>query len=282
MYIYKNAAYEEGATLVKIEKLSENQIRCTLNKDDLETRQLRLSELAYGNEKAQELFRDMIQQASYECGFEAQDIPLMIEAIPVSAETLVLIITKVQEPEELDTRFSQFTPDGDTVYDDEDDDSDEPYEEPVLDVSEGSFTEVSPQPAKQTEEFVSFSQALPNISKKHSVSEPVSKEVFEKAKKINITKIFRFLSLDTFLSASIQISGIFQGQSHLYKNPADNSYYFILSKSGLSLESFNKVCNILSEYGKLCHMTYATLHYMKEHYELILSGNVIEDLACLS
>ena len=34
----------------------------------------------------------------------------MIEAIPVSAESIILIITKVEDPEELDTRFSKFAP----------------------------------------------------------------------------------------------------------------------------------------------------------------------------
>lgn len=267
---------------MKIEKLSENQIRCTLSKDDLETRQLRLSELAYGSEKAQELFHDMIQQASYEVGFEAQDIPLMIEAIPVSAETLVLIITKVEEPEELDTRFSRFTPDGDTIYDDYDDYyEDEFYEDPGTEVSEGNFHAALPL-SDNAEEFVPFSEALSKASEKNKISEPVSKEAFEKAKKANITKIFLFHTLDDLIAACVQISGIFKGQSLLYKNPADSSYYFILNKSGLSLEDFNRVCNIISEYGKLCRMTYATLHYMKEHYELIVSENTVLELAGLS
>lgn len=69
---------------MKIERLNENQIRCTLNKSDLASRQLKINELAYGSDKAKELFRDMMQQASYELGFEAEDTPLMIEAIPVS------------------------------------------------------------------------------------------------------------------------------------------------------------------------------------------------------
>lgn len=51
----------------------------------------------------------MMQQAAFEFGFEAEDIPLMIEAIP-SADSIVLIITKVEDPEELDTRFSKFAP----------------------------------------------------------------------------------------------------------------------------------------------------------------------------
>src|SRR5574344_507545 len=95
---------------MKIEKVNDHQIRCTLTKADLADRELKISELAYGTEKAKSLFRDMMQQASYQFGFEAEDIPLMIEAIPLSGDTIVLIITKVEDPEELDTRFSKFAP----------------------------------------------------------------------------------------------------------------------------------------------------------------------------
>ena len=99
---------------MKIEKLNDNQIRCTLTPADLADRHLKLSELAYGTEKAKALFRDMMQQASFDFGFEADDLPLMIEAIPASSDSLVLIITKVEDPEELDTRFSRFTSLADT------------------------------------------------------------------------------------------------------------------------------------------------------------------------
>ena len=104
---------------MKIEKVNENQIRCTLTREDLAERQIKLSELAYGTEKAKMLFRDMMQQAAYEFGFEADDIPLMIEAIPLSADTIILVITKVEYPEELDTRFSRFSdPDPEDLYED--------------------------------------------------------------------------------------------------------------------------------------------------------------------
>ena len=52
----------------------------------------------------------MMQQAAQEFGFEAENMPLMIEAIPSSSDSIVLIITKVEDPEELDTRFSKFAP----------------------------------------------------------------------------------------------------------------------------------------------------------------------------
>lgn len=67
---------------MKIEKINDNQIRCTLTKEDLLSREIKLSELAYGTEKAKSLFRDMMQQAAYEFGFEANDIPLVNRGNP--------------------------------------------------------------------------------------------------------------------------------------------------------------------------------------------------------
>ncbi|WP_273321389.1 adaptor protein MecA [Vallitalea guaymasensis] len=91
---------------MKIEKISNAQIRCTLNKTDLTKRQIKISELAYGTEKTQELFKDMMAQASVEFGFEADNVPLMIEAIPLSKESIMLIITKVDNPDELDDKLA--------------------------------------------------------------------------------------------------------------------------------------------------------------------------------
>ena len=108
--LYSSVRQNGKGCRMKIEKVNENQIRCTLTREDLASRELKISELAYGTEKAKTLFRDMMRQANCEFGFEAEDIPLMIEAIPLNAECIVLVITKVEDPEELDTRFSRFAP----------------------------------------------------------------------------------------------------------------------------------------------------------------------------
>lgn len=272
---------------MRIEKMNENQIRCTLGKEDLEHRQLHLSELAYGTEKARELFHDMMEQASYEYGFETQDAPLMVEAIPMSGETLVLIITKVEEPEELDTRFSQFTPDSDTAgIDDEYDEEgyyedifdEETYEPPV---SEGEFVTPGGDRVSVPEDFVPFSEALEGLSKPNQISEPVSKEAFEKAKKAELTRIFMFAGLEELIAGCGQIRPIYHGSSHLYKNPVSGDYYIVLKKSGHTLEEFNQVCSVLSEFGAMCRMTYATHQYFEEHYERIIWENAVQELAVL-
>ena len=56
---------KRGSDEMKIEKINDNQIRCTLTSEDLESRRIRLSELAYGSEKAKALFHDMMKQASH-------------------------------------------------------------------------------------------------------------------------------------------------------------------------------------------------------------------------
>ena len=104
---------QTGSDPMKIERINENQIRCTLSNFDLSVRNMNLGELAYGTEKARNLFREMIQRAANEVGFEAEDIPLMVEAIPMANESVMLIITKMEDPEELDTRFSKFSPEED-------------------------------------------------------------------------------------------------------------------------------------------------------------------------
>ena len=37
----------------------------------------------------------------------------MVEAVPVAPDSIVLIITRVEDPQELDTRFAKFAPSGD-------------------------------------------------------------------------------------------------------------------------------------------------------------------------
>ena len=74
---------------MKIEKINENQIKCTLTKEDLYARQLKISELAYGSDKVKDLFIEICKKAFVECDFEADGTPLMIEAIPLSADSLV-------------------------------------------------------------------------------------------------------------------------------------------------------------------------------------------------
>ena len=85
---------------MKIEKINDNQIRCTLTRADLAARHLKLSELAYGTEKAKMLFHDMMQQASSEFGFEAVRLQCcnftggqLVEAVVKLVDVVVVVLT---------------------------------------------------------------------------------------------------------------------------------------------------------------------------------------------
>lgn len=244
---------------MKIEKINENQIRCTLTKEDLDSHQIRISELAYGTDKAKKLFRDMMQQAQIQFGFEADNIPLMIEAIPINAESVILIITKVEDPEELDTRFSKFAPFKgndhlDTLQFDGADN--------IIDI------------------FQKLCEAkLKNLPKKEA-----SKEVPEPEKTpepentdVRIIRLYEFRTLDDVIAASHGLNGFFTGNNTLYKAPSEDSYKLVLHQSDCTPEEFNKVCNILSEYGKGRAFTPAGEAYLREHGELI-SAQALQQL----
>lgn len=254
---------------MKIEKVNDHQIRCTLTKADLADRELKISELAYGTEKAKNLFRDMMQQASLKFGFETEDIPLMIEAIPLNADCIVLIITKVEDPEELDTRFSKFAP---SVHegDEEDDDSDD-----LMDNISSAADDV----------LDLFKHMKQNIEKKEDSADktdtndgvtsaaPVQKE------RQKVTKIFSFSSLYEIMRPAGLLQSIYDGDNSLYKNAQSGKYLLVINKSADAPEAFNKVCNILSEYGRLEKNAAASECYMSEHYELIIGSKAIQSLA---
>lgn len=80
---------------MKIEKINENKIKFLLTDEDLKEREIKLSELAQGTEKAQAFFRDIMRKALDDFGFDASDSPLMIEAMPIAINGIVIIVSKV-------------------------------------------------------------------------------------------------------------------------------------------------------------------------------------------
>ena len=249
---------------MKIEKINENQIRCILTREDLANRKIKLSELAYGTDKAKLLFRDMMQQAAYEFGFEANDIPLMIEAIPVSPESIVLIITKVEDPEELDTRFAKFSP------------------------SAGADTENGPQIAPSrlegADDILNLFNKIHEAHKRAMEASAQAKAEQEKETKeqpFNLTRLYRFRDLDTAIRAAHIVHGIYNGNNSLYKNAEGHEYLLTMSKSSHTPEEYNRVCNILSEYASNLKYTPGNEAFFDEHLECIVADQALQRLALI-
>lgn len=241
---------------MKIERINENQIRCTLSSFDLSVRNLNLGELAYGSEKARSLFREMIQKASNEVGFEAEDIPLMVEAIPLSNESVMLVITKIEDPEELDTRFSKFTP----MSDDEQDGLNDLAHE-LLEGADGLLGFLSGD----------IKEALDEPRPKDTSPAPQAPTP--------ASRIYTFDNLDQVCEVARIVGHVCADKNTLYKKPGSNQYYLVIKTKDSSSLEFSRLCNILAEYGTKVRQEYASEAYYKEHYEIIIKNNALQNLS---
>ena len=289
---------------MKIEKLNDNQIRCTLTRDDLASRELKLSELICGSEKAKSLFQDMIKQASHEFGFEAEDMPLMIEAIPSSSDSIVLIITKVDNPEELDSKFSKF---GSSFSEHDGKLHKSIPDKNILDkldgadhlidmyhrIKESLKKESLKQASKKTDASRNTEDDLPfgrNISSQKN--NPLdSKETENKDPKTAKIRLFSFSNIDSVIRACQLLKSIYHGANTLYKdidNAADkgsnetpNVYILVLTRSDHTPDEFYKICNMMSEFGSAERATPALLAFLEEHCEILVSGEAVQQLGNL-
>ena len=239
---------------MRIEKISDKQIRCTLTQADLQNHHINIGELAYGSEKARSLFQEMLSQASREFNFHAENMPLMIEAVPMSGDNLVLVITKVEDPDEIDTRFSKFSPYKDNA-------------------------QAEPLQLDGADNIIDIFQKICEAKMKSTTRKQANqKETSEKSAAssetptVDLIRLFSFYHLDDVIAAAHGLNGFFTGKNTLYKDSSDGRYQLVLHQSEYSPEEFNKVCNILSEYGSGRAFSAAGEAHLKEHGELISSS----------
>ena len=280
---------------MKIEKINDNQIRCTLTPEDLKARDTRISELTYGSGKARTLFRDMMKEALNHCGFRLDNAPLMIEATPDSGGNLTLIITKVKNPEEIDSRFAHFT--GDPSGDDYSFSSlakDMPAADDILkrlkELFDGDETLDEEKEGKQSSQPVISGTAI--VRRKDAPAVPASgdgKSAGSKAQSgpngtmteeelYGFTRFYMFHSLENIIRASKNIGPDYKGRNTLYRNPDDGEYYLLIRKEDTQPERFNQICNILSEYGLPMDFTNGTDEFFREHMKTIVNRQAVQQL----
>ena len=227
---------------MQIEKLSDLQIKCTLTNNDLLARDINLLELAYGHEKAKNLFNEMLQRASHEFGFNAGALPLMVEAIPLPNESIVIIITKVEDPEEVDTRFSMFS-----TYSKE------------VDFNDMNFNKFNLMAGAKPQEFFP--------------SKDVSKD------EESYQSTFSFSGLDKVIDAAHLSANSYKGESSLYKHKTNGNYILSLKGNVEDAQSYNKTCNILTEYGIKLLSNYSSEAYYEEYFDIIIKNTALDMLS---
>ena len=234
---------------MKLEKIDDNSIKCTLSSLDLSSRNLNLRDMTYGSQAAKRLFNEMMQKAKEEVGFSIENTPLMIEAIPLQGGAVQLIISKVDDPEELDTRFSKFSAagSGQNGWISE-------LATQILEGAQGLMKQL-----KETEEEPGVAE-----EKKESGDEGI--------------RLYRFRTLDRVIDAAKAVSYCDLGANSLYKAEDKKGYYVSLHSKGEDIDSLNRAANLLLEYGERVNGGSATEAYYKEHMEQLIQENALQKL----
>ena len=183
----------------------------------------------------------------------------MIEAIPLNSDCIVLIITKVEDPEELDTRFSKFAP---SVHDDDS------LDDMIQDLNEGADDVLD---------------LFRRIHEGRTASQGTGKEAAQKpasAKKeeedLQITRIYSFDSLNHITRLAHVLEGFYNGVNSLYKDAGNGRYLLLVSNSSHTPEEFNRLCNCLSEYGRQEKAAPGGEAFLEEHCELIVKDHALQ------
>lgn len=95
-------------------------------------------------------------------------------------------------------------------------------------------------------------------------------------------RLFSFSTLDNVQKAAGLLSSMYSGSNTLYKDEGENVYILALSQSGHTDLDFNRICNMLSEYGSLEKTSGAALAFLEEHCKTIISADAVRTLASIS
>ena len=182
----------------------------------------------------------------------------------VAPDSIVLTITRVEDPQELDTRFAKFAPSGD------DTDGPEPVQYSGADDIIDLFHKLCDVKNKAQE-----------IAKKAAQKENEKEPAASEEKNVDLVRTFHFSTLDDVISSAKALNQYFTGSNSLYKNTADANYQLVLHQSGCKPEEFNKACNILSEYGRQESFSLAAEAFLLEHGNAMVKENALQELASL-
>lgn len=244
--------------IMKIEKINENSISLILQSEDLQDRNLKLTDLSYGSEKAKDLLIEIMDMAKVQVGFNP-DAPLAVEAVPLKDGAIKLIVTKIFNPDELDARYSRFTP-----------------------VKKGKVPFSIMQMLEDT--IDKFEEALKQNNVR-GVNEVNNVEKLEIKKDLDPVAIFEFDEIDKASDATKNIQN-YDYISVLYKDEKNSKYYLVLTLNTNATNeeraSFAKVCNTLAEYGvRLKGKTGMNRAYYEEHYKTIIKEDAVSKLSRL-
>ncbi len=219
-----------------------------LGEADLAEKGLNIKDLAYGSEKTKALFDDMMDRARSEFGFEAGGRPLMIEAIPLSDDSLMITVTRVNGAAENAGLAGSNIPGLDR-------------------------REKAPEPAEEQDR--SFEELLDKLG----FAEGPSAQGGEARQELSRPLIYIFDRLETLLAASSRISPGMRLKNSLY-HEENGSYYLLVDYRKID-KNTRFVMNVLSEfYDDIMDVPYGEL-LLQEHCSPVIKARALQKLSAV-
>jgi len=205
------------------------------------------------------LYADIREKILDKVDFDVENMPLMVEAIPMSADSIMLIVTRVEDPDELDTRFSRFSPAAEDDWEDS---------EILSELASGLL-----EGAAFLKEALHSKDNSPATTKEDSETTSAASASIQPS-----ARLFVFQTLDQAAAAAAAVNGIILVDSTLYKDPVKGQYYLCIH-CGKNEDAFRRTCNTLSEYGALRNSPAGVLAYCEEHCETIIARRALDKLS---
>ena len=243
-----------------IKRNSDKQITCTISASELAERQLSISDISYGSKEAKTLVKEIMKVARDEFNFSSEDLPLVIETVPLENDDVMFIITKNEYPEELDARFSRFSPADESEY-------------PPLGAEE-----------PETEDSASnLFKHLENLAQEMSEEEEVdtAKKGNSPTPKAPPYMIYSFNSMENLINLAKLLSNELPLPSTIYKTGQNQGLLLLVSPGEMPADKFKSVCEVISEYSSKDRRLKGSDLLLKEHYKPVIENDALNILSNL-
>lgn len=244
-----------------IKRNSDNQITCTITASELSERQLGINDLSYGSKQAKSLISEIMRIAKDEIGFTSDNLPLVVEAIPMENDDVMFIITKAEYPEELDARFSRFTPADESEY-------------PPINDDDYHLNETASNIFKHLE---SLANEMNEDEEETEVD--TSSKAGSKKPKAPPYMIYSFDSMEDLIALAKLLSKELPLPSSVYKTGQGQTLHLLISPGDNSADKFKSICEVISEYSSKDRRLKGSDLLLKEHYKAVIEKDALEVLA---
>ncbi len=252
---------------MRFEKINENKLKIELSKEDLMERNIKLSDIAFGAENSRQVLHEIMAQAFEELDFEADNKPLVIEAVPTSGFSINIFITKIKDEAEFDESMSKVS-----------------LQEKNLDGLKllekfaNDFEQLISNVGTDSVDGMSNANGKPKANgNKEKQSSQNNKQDFKDKNILEKTEIiYKFDALDNVIDLSKAINNEYKGKSTLYKH--DEKFYLLLNAKGYEKIDIVKLRLLLDEFGDFVSTHKVAQGFLNEHATIILKTDVFKKL----